>query len=218
MAKNWSAYEAALALYGDNTMDIIDIGSRYPVFTRTISMLNSEYVLDLLKAIPKVTARVVENGLRGMETEAEQTEDKAETKTEKKVTGTKKKETKEVVADEEEKEYEEMTTKELYKLCCDRGISSKCKSRSKDALIAVLRSADGDTVEDESETDDWGEEEENTDPYAGKSAKELFNMCKERGLKVKPKLTADVYAETLKKDDEKAQEEESEEEDDEWAI
>ena len=52
----------------------------------------------------------------------------------------------------DEDDYENMTSKALYKLCCDRGISSQCKKRDKASLIAVLKANDGTANEDE---DDW---------------------------------------------------------------
>lgn len=227
MAKNWMAYEAAEAIMGNNVEEIAEIGSRYPLFTRTVAMANSEYVLDLLKAIPKVTARVVETGLKDIddvETEAdetvEETKEKAKApKKEAKAAGKAKPKKEEADEDEtDEDDYENMTSKALYKLCCDRGISSQCKKRDKASLIAVLKANDG--AADEDEADDWGDEdEEETDPYAGKSAKELFKMCADRGIKTKPKQSADAYVKLLKKADEaEAETEDEDDEDDDWEI
>jgi len=42
------------------------------------------------------------------------------------------------------------------------------------------------------------------DEYAGKSAKDLFTLAKERGIKVEPKQPAEVYAKALKAADAKA--------------
>lgn len=228
MAKNWMAYEAAEAIMGNNVEEIAEIGSRYPLFTRIVSMANSEYVLGLLKAIPKVTARVIETGLKDIEdveTEAdeavEETKEKAKApKKEAKVTKATQKPKSKKAAEEEdeadEDDYENMTSKALYKLCCDRGISSQCKKRDKASLIAVLKANDG--AADEDEADGWGdEEEEETDPYAGKSAKELFKMCADRGIKTKPKQSADAYVKLLKKADE-AEAETEDDEDDDWEI
>lgn len=229
MAKNWMAYEAAEAIMGNNVEEIAEVGSRYPLFTRTVSMANSDYVLDLLKAIPKVTARVIETGLKDIddvedatEAEAEETKDEApKKKAEKKETKPAKANTKKA-ADEDEEEageddYESMTSKALYKLCCDRGISSQCKKRDKASLIAVLKANDGASNEEE---DDWGEdEEEEKDPYAGKTAKELYKMCSDRGIKTKPKQSADAYVKLLKKADEaEAAEDDTEDDDDDWEI
>ena len=228
MAKNWMAYEAAEAIMGNNVEEISEVGSRYPLFTRTVSMANSDYVLDLLKAIPKVTARVIETGLKDIDdvedaTEAEETKDEApKKKTEKKETKTTGKANTKKDADEDEEEageddYENMTSKALYKLCCDRGISSQCKKRDKASLITVLKANDGASNEDE---DDWGdEEEEEKDPYAGKTAKELYKMCSDRGIKTKPKQSADAYVKLLKKADEaEAAEDDTEDDDDDWEI
>lgn len=227
MAKNWMAYEAAEAIMGNNVEEIAEVGSRYPLFTRTVSMANSDYVLDLLKAIPKVTARVIETGLKDIndvETEVEEVEEaqEEETKEPKKEAKTagktkQKKEKADEDDTEEDGDYENMTSKALYKLCCDRGISSQCKKRDKASLIAVLKANDGAAGEDE--TDDWGDEdEEETDPYAGKSAKELFKMCSDRGIKTKPKQSADAYVKLLKKADEAETEAETEDDDDDWEI
>ena len=233
MAKNWMAYEAAEAIMGNNVEEIAEVGSRYPLFTRTVAMANSDYVLDLLKALPKVTARVIETGLKDIddvETETEEVTEAVEEEQEKETKAPKKEakaagktKAKKEEADEEDTEedsdYENMTSKALYKLCCDRGISSQCKKRDKASLIAVLKANDeGATGEDEA--DDWAEEdEEETDPYAGKSAKELFKMCSDRGIKTKPKQSADAYVKLLKKADEAETETEDEDdEDDDWEI
>lgn len=121
-------------------------------------------------------------------------------------------------------DYESMTSTALYKLCCERGISSKCKKkRDKKTLIAILK--ENDAAQDAE--DDWeDEEEQETDPYAGKTAKELYKMCKDRGLTAVPKKSADVYAKILKKADAeaakktntKAQVEEEEDDEDDWEI
>lgn len=51
---------------------------------------------------------------------------------------------------------------------------------------------------------------EEEDEYSGKSAKELYDMCKEAGLKVKPKQTKEAYIEALKSAENEV------EEDDDW--
>lgn len=224
MAKNWMAYEAAEAIMGNNVEEIAEVGSRYPLFTRTVSMANSDYVLDLLKAIPKVTARVVETGLKDINdleedaTEVEEKEEPKKTEIKKATKGTGKAKKEEVEEEEEagEDDYENMTSKALYKLCCDRGISSQCKKRDKASLIAVLRANDGAASDDD---DDWGDkEEEEKDPYAGKTAKELYKMCSDRGIKTKPKQSADAYVKLLKKADEAGAEDDTEDDDDDWEI
>ena len=179
MAKNWMAYEAAEAIMGNNVEEIAEVGSRYPLLTRTVAMANSDYVLDLLKALPKVTARVIETGLKDIddvETETEEVTETVEEEQEKETKAPKKeakaagkaKAKKEEAEEEdtEENDYENMTSKALYKLCCDRGISSQCKKRDKASLIAVLKANDeGATGEDEAETETEDEEDDEDDDW-----------------------------------------------------
>lgn len=226
MAKNWTAYEAAKEIVeGKNKENICEIGSRYPMLTREVAVAGDK-ILVILKALPKVTARVLETGLKdGVEmNEPEEVEE----------------ETKESEAEEEDFDYTDMTAANLYKMCCARGISSKCKSRKKDALIEILEKFDRGELDEEEpkkakatskksakkaepveeEEDDWDtEDEEESDPYEGKTAKELFNMCTERGIKTKPKQKADAYVKLLKKADAESEAEEAEDdEDDDWEI
>lgn len=230
MAKNWTAYEAAKEIIeGKNKENICEIGSRYPMLTREVAVAGDK-ILVILKALPKVTARVLETGLKDgveVETEAEEETKEAETETE-----------------DDELDYTDMTGANLYKLCCARGISSKCKSRKKDALIELLEKFDRGELDEEEpkketkkakatskkqakkeeepvdEDDDWDtEDEEEKDPYEGKTAMELFKMCKERGIKAKTKMKADAYVKLLKAADAESEAEEAEDdEDDDWEI
>lgn len=224
MAKNWTAYEAAKEIIeGKDKENICEIGSRYPMLTREVAVAGDK-ILVILKALPKVTARVLETGLKdGVEVETEVEEETKETETE-----------------DDELDYTDMTGANLYKLCCARGISSKCKSRKKDALIELLEKFDRGELDEEEpkketkkaskgkakkaepvvEDDDWDtEDEEEKDPYEGKTAMELFKMCKERGIKTKPKQKADAYVKLLKAADAESEAEEVEDdEDDDWEI
>ncbi len=223
MAKNWTAYEAAKEIIvGKNKENICEIGSRYPMLTREVAVAGDK-ILVILKALPKVTARVLETGLKdGVEmNEPEEVEE----------------ETKDSETEEEDFDYTDMTAANLYKMCCARGISSKCKSRKKDALIEILEKFDRGELDEEEpkkakatskksakkaepveeEEDDWGtEDEEEKDPYEGKTAMELFKMCKERGIKAKTKMKADAYVKLLKAAD--VESEAEDDEDDDWEI
>lgn len=230
MAKNWTAYEAAKEIIeGKNKENICEIGSRYPMLTREVAVAGDK-ILVILKALPKVTARVLETGLKdGVEVETEAEEETKETETE-------------TEAEDDELDYTDMTSANLYKLCCARGISSKCKSRKKDALIELLEKFDRGKLDEEEtkketkkaskvkakkaepvveeDEDDWDtEDEEEKDPYDGKTAMELFKMCKERGIKAKTKMKADAYVKLLKAADAESEAEEAEDdEDDDWEI
>lgn len=121
----------------------------------------------------------------------------------------------------EVQEYAAMKAAELYKLCCERGISSKCKKRDKASLIEVLKEYDrnggADDEEEEATDDEWPDEEEEKpeDPYVGKKAQELYKMCIDRGIVVKKKLSPEQYVKKLKEADAAADEEDD---GDEWNI
>ena len=115
--------------------------------------------------------------------------------------------------------------------------NTKAKPLSEKALLKIIdkafpcdETADGDEDErdykhsktkakkqdvvDEAE-DDWGDED--TD-YESLSPKELYKICKERGIECKPKKIAKYYINLLEEDDKANEdwEEEEEEEEDEW--
>lgn len=223
--KKVTVYEVAQVIFSNETEAIANVGSKYPVLARTVAMINDKYLLDLLAAM-NVPAEEVEKKLRetfdGVEEEQEEKKEHVK-KTEKKVSAKKesKKEAEEQEDEEETDDYESMTVKDLYDLCCKRGVSSKCKNRQKKTLIEVLRANEAGTQEPEIEEDEWEEEAEDKNPYDGKTAKELYKMCCDRGIKTKPKQTAAVYAELLMKDDAKKEEpevEEDEDDDDDWEF
>lgn len=142
-SKDWAAFEAARELLNPKNIkseSVIDIGSRYPLFTKAVLQDGTESLVQILTSVPKLKAAMIEDGMRG--TKSGESKDEAPKKR--------------------------------------TGRPPKKKEPEEEA--------------DESEDSD--------NPYEGKSAKELYTMCKERGLKVKTKQPASAYAEVLMKDDE----------------
>lgn len=230
MAINWSAYDAAKEIIeGKNVANIQDIGSRFPLFSRLV-MAAGAGALPILAALKDYTARKFEMNMKAIIEDADDSEEVAEEKAEKPEKkasakkGRKKAEPVEEEPDEDEEtfegdavDYESMTGKELYGLCCKRGLSSQCKKRDKNSLIAVLKSADGENTSADDE--DWDDdEEEEVDPYEGKKAKDLYLMCKKRGIKCKTGMAADAYVKLLKKADAEEAEADEEDDDDEWEV
>lgn len=167
-------------------------------------------------------------------------------KPEKEVGATKSETSAKKAADKKSGSYDGMTSKELYKLCCERGLSSKCKSRSKESLIAVLTDADNGTSGSESkktsgkkadekaadkkkaasgkkepeDADDWDDED---DPYSGKGAKELYQLCLDAGIDGVEKMKSREYyikllEENKKSDDSDDDWGDEEEDGDEWEV
>lgn len=193
MAINWSIGEAARELAGANKENIMDIGSRFPLFSNLMVKAiggDKEAIVALMEAAPKTTARVMEMALKaGVKEKADEADTDAD------------------VAEDEEEE----------KKPAKKGKKEPAKDEKK-APAKRGKKAVPKVEEPEDEDEDWGDdEEEEKDPYAGKSAKQLFDMCKERGIKAKPKQTPDAYVKLLKKADAEAEADE-EEDDDEWEV
>lgn len=70
--------------------------------------------------------------------------------------------------------------------------------------------------EPEPEPVDDDEDDADDDGYQSKTAKELYNECKKRGLKVEPRKSKNVYIEALEADDAKG--DDDDEDDDDWDI
>ena len=118
---------------------------------------------------------------------------------------------------DEELDYSEMSARELYNLCEDRGIEAEPKMKQK-YYIDLLEEYD----ENNSSDDDWDEDEDDgkeESKYAGKSAKELFKLCKERDIECEPKKPEKYYINLLEEND-KAHDDwedsDDEDEDDDW--
>lgn len=203
--KKMSAYDAAVTIMGNEIGAISEIGARYPVFARSVAMSNSEYMLDILKAIPNVTAEEIEKGFGSFGEEKNTTEKKPEKRAAKE---TSKEEEEEETKEDTTVSYDELSARELYKLCCERGISSKCKKRDKATLIKILKENDGEMEESEPGLDDWEETEKEKEDFSGMKAPELYKLCCERGIKCQKKKAASYYVELLEKDNEEAEEEE----------
>lgn len=111
---------------------------------------------------------------------------------------------------------ESMTAEELEKkLCGERDCEKPSKDEKKQTTKGRGR---GRKPKTETMPEPEAPETED-DPYNGMSAKELFNLCKERKIKAEIKKPADYYIDLLKKDDAKKAKEEAakaEKDDDDW--
>lgn len=113
---------------------------------------------------------------------------------------------------DEEMDYSEMSARELYNLCEDRGIEAEPKMKQK-YYINLLEEYDNNNSDD-NDDDDWDEDEDNKSKYEGKSAKELYKLCKERDIEALPKKSEKYYINLLEEDDEAHDDWDDEEEDD----
>ena len=122
--------------------------------------------------------------------------------------------------DYEELNYQDMSPKELYNLCEEREIEAEPKMKAK-YYIDLLEEYDEDNfsenMNEPEDTDDdgWEENEPEENDYSSMSAKELYNLCKERNIESSPKKPEKYYINLLKEDDKAHDEWEDEDSDEE---
>lgn len=100
----------------------------------------------------------------------------------------------------------------------DEEETPKKKASKKTGKASTKRPVDDDEDEDD---DDWSDEDsgDDTPDYSEMSAKELFKLCKERGIDVKPKKSERFYIKQLEEYDQAQDDwgdDDDYEEDDEW--
>lgn len=222
MAKNWTISEAVAAVKANDTDAIQDLGKRYPLLLHQVTMLLAkapEEAVALMGIMPEyVTAnklnKALLDGVDAAENDADvDDEDEQEEQPKKKPAakpGNKKPAAKKQEPEDDEDDDaddgdapfdENMSSKEMYALCGKLGLKKKLKDTKKPTMIAALKAyyAENGAEDADAEDDDDAAEE---NPYEGKKAIDLYNECKERGIKAKPKMKASYYVDLLVKDDE----------------
>lgn len=245
MAKNYTISEAVqiIAENGDNEA-LMDLGKRYPLLTQKIARVAvkaGEDFVDLMSFMPEyLSANKVNSAIKKMldetpdadeDAEDDGDEDEAEEKPAKKA-GKKApaKKAKKAADDEEDDDVEEagsydydsMNNAKMYKLLGELGKRKDCKEKfgdlSHDSMLKYLKKY-GPKSDATGEADDEDDAEESGDEYDGKSAVELYKLCKQRKIKAEQKKPAKYYIGLLKKADEEAAAEaeaDDAEEDEEW--
>ena len=243
MAKNYTIAEAVqiIAENGDNEA-LMDLGKRYPLLTQKIARVAvkaGQDFVDLMSFMPEyLSANKVNSAIKKMLDEAPSAdddaeddgdEDEAEEKSAKKAKKAPAKKAKKADEDEEDDveeggsyDYDSMNNAKMYKLLGELGKRKDCKEKfgdmSHDSMLKYLKKygpKSGDTGEAVEEDD----AEESGDEYEGKSAVELYKLCKQRKIKAEQKKPAKYYIGLLKKADEEAAAEAEAgdaEEDEEW--
>lgn len=218
MAKNYTFAEAvSIIAAGKDNESLADIGRRYPILAHKVAVVAAKAgcdFVDLMSFMPEyITANKVNSCIKNAnpessEGEADDEEDASEveekTEKESKSTG--------------DKDYESMSGKELWDLLGKAGARKTAKSTKKADLVAACKALDSKASKDDKTEDEEDDVNEESGPYDGKNAMELFKECKKRGIKAAPKKPAKFYADLLTKDDAaSAKAEENTDSDDDWS-
>lgn len=220
MAKNYTLSEAVQILAeGKDKAALADLGKRYPALSIALAGLiatSGDSFVEFIGSFPeKFTAGIINKALLEDADEAEDDEDDENEEQEENPKTSKAKDKKKSapVEDDEDEDQggsddlESKNGKELMKIARAMGIAKDLKSRKKEDIIAAINAANskgnGKTADPKKKTDDedWGEEDEETNPYEGKTAMELFKECKKRGIEAAPKKPAKFYIDLLTEDD-----------------
>lgn len=201
--RNWTIKEAVEEINKGNQEAINEVAKHYPNAFMCIVKNDLAGLSQLMR--DKFTM----NRLAKVVAEATDEDDTMNAPVEEKAAKATKATAKAEEATDDGEDLESMTTKQLMQLCDKRGIKVPHYGKNKQFYLEMLQGG-ATEAEDEEEAEDA--EEETTDAYEGKSAQELFKMCKGRGIKAEQRKPAKYYIDLLKKADE-AVEEDVEEED-----
>lgn len=194
--KNWTVADAVATINaGKDTAGIREITTHFPEFALAAARNDLAAVAAMMPE--KMTLRRLQ--LSAAEAEAEDDGDEEEAEAPK--TSGKGK----AAESADDGDYSSMTKDQLIALCVEKGLKVAKHQKPKQYYIDALNAA-GDDEEEEAPKKSGktsgkkaeAEDDAEDDEYAGKTAKELFNMCKERGIKVQPRQASRVYIEALK--------------------
>lgn len=243
MAKNYSITEAVQIIAENEDMEsITDLGKRYPLLAnkiaRVVTLAGEEFV-DFASYLPEhVSANKVNKAIKDAldaagdeddeDVEADDDDDEDVEEAPKKKAGRPKRANVEEPEDEDDEEdeesgsdYDNMSNKELWTLLGEVGGRKKCREEFGDTktadMLKFFKKYYPNGVD--AEQPEEAEEEADTDEYSGKSAVELYKICKTRKIKAEQKKPAKYYIDLLKKADAaaaKTKKKAEPEEDEEW--
>lgn len=228
MAKNYTLTEAIIAAHENGDMEALaDLGRRYPLLMAKVQRLVAkagEEAVDLAQHFPEYLSankvnKAIKDGAPESDAEDEDSDDDVDETLKKKAPAAGGKPAKGKKADDEdgeESKYASMSSRDLWNLLGKLNARKACEKEfgdlKKGSMVKYLEKyGEGGAPADDDEDD----AEEETEGYEGKSAVELYKLCKSRKIKAEPKKPAKYYIDLLKKADAAAEEAEDEGDDEE---
>lgn len=233
MAKNYTLTEAIITAHENGDMEALaDLGRRYPLLMAKVQRLVAkagEEAVDLAQYFPEYLSankvnKAIKDGAPESDAEDEDSDDDVDETLKKKAPAAGGKPAKGKKADDdsdddedgEESKYASMSSRDLWNLLGKLNARKACEKEfgdlKKGSMVKYLEKyGEGGAPADDDEDD----AEEETEGYEGKSAVELYKLCKSRKIKAEPKKPAKYYIDLLKKADAAAEEAEDEGDDEE---
>lgn len=234
MAKNYTLTEAIITAHENGDMEALaDLGRRYPLLMAKVQRLVAkagEEAVDLAQYFPEYLSankvnKAIKDGAPESDAEDEDSDDDDAAQTPKKkapAAGGKPAKGKKADDDSddedgEESKYASMSSRDLWNLLGKLNARKACEKEfgdlKKGSMVKYLEKyGEGGAPADDDEDD----AEEENEGYEGKSAVELYKLCKSRKIKAEPKKPAKYYIDLLKKADAAAEEAETEGDEEEW--
>lgn len=232
MAKNYTLTEAIITAHENGDMEALaDLGRRYPLLMAKVQRLVAkagEEAVDLAQYFPEYLSankvnKAIKDGAPESDAEDEDSDDDVDETPKKKAPAAGGKPAKGKKADDdsddedgEESKYASMSSRDLWNLLGKLNARKACEKEfgdlKKGSMVKYLEKyGEGGAPADDDEDD----AEEENEGYEGKSAVELYKLCKSRKIKAEPKKPAKYYIDLLKKADAAAEEAEDEGDDEE---
>lgn len=232
MAKNYTLTEAIITAHENGDVEALaDLGRRYPLLMAKVQRLVAkagEEAVDLAQYFPEYLSankvnKAIKDGAPESDAEDEDSDDDVDETPKKKAPAAGGKPAKGKKADDdsddedgEESKYASMSSRDLWNLLGKLNARKACEKEfgdlKKGSMVKYLEKyGEGGAPADDDEDD----AEEETEGYEGKSAVELYKLCKSRKIKAEPKKPAKYYIDLLKKADAAAEEAEDEGDDEE---
>lgn len=233
MAKNYTLTEAIITAHENGDMEALaDLGRRYPLLMAKVQRLVAkagEEAVDLAQHFPEYLSankvnKAIKDGAPESDAEDEDSDDDVDETPKKKAPAAGGKPAKGKKADDdsddedgEESKYASMSSRDLWNLLGKLNARKACEKEfgdlKKGSMVKYLEKyGEGGAPADDDEDD----AEEETEGYEGKSAVELYKLCKSRKIKAEPKKPAKYYIDLLKKADAAAEEDEGDDDEEEW--
>ena len=232
MAKNYTLTEAIITAHENGDMEALaDLGRRYPLLMAKVQRLVAkagEEAVDLAQYFPEYLSankvnKAIKDGAPESDAEDEDSDDDVDETPKEKAPAAGGKPAKGKKADDdsddedgEESKYASMSSRDLWNLLGKLNARKACEKEfgdlKKGSMVKYLEKyGEGGAPADDDEDD----AEEENEGYEGKSAVELYKLCKSRKIKAEPKKPAKYYIDLLKKADAAAEEAEDEGDDEE---
>lgn len=207
MAKNYTLTEAIITAHENGDMEALaDLGRRYPLLMAKVQRLVAkagEEAVDLAQYFPEYLSankvnKAIKDGAPESDAEDEDSDDDVDETPKKKAPAAGGKPAKGKKADDdsddedgEESKYASMSSRDLWNLLGKLNARKACEKEfgdlKKGSMVKYLEKyGEGGAPADDDEDD----AEEETEGYEGKSAVELYKLCKSRKIKAEPKKPA----------------------------